>query len=192
MFLSELNEMILWMADVGNAYLEAWTQECLYIVAGPEFGPLEGYILIVDKALYGLRSSGARWAERLADSLQKLGFVLSYDNPAIWMRDMGDHYEYICTYVDDLLITFQNPKAIVDELSKEYTLKGVGPPEYYLGANIERIDSPEKVLTMGSGTYIDKCLVIYEQLFGAPPPNKVWTPLDPKDHPEMDTTTFLD
>ena len=69
MFLSELNEMILWMADVGNAYLEAWTKELLYIIAGPEFEPLEGYILIVDKALYGMRSRGARWAERLADSL---------------------------------------------------------------------------------------------------------------------------
>lgn len=192
MFLSELNEMLLWMADVGNAYLEAWTKELLYIVAGPEFGPLEGYILIVEKALYGLRSSGARWAERLADSLRKLGFVSSYADPAIWMRDMGDHYEYICAYVDDLLIASKNPKAIVDELSKEYTLKGVGPPEYYLGANIERIEDPEKVLTMGSGTYIDKCLVIFEQLFGAPPPNKVFTPLDPKDHPEMDTSAFLD
>ena len=69
MFLAEHNDMLLWMADVGNAYLEAWTKEFLYIIAGPEFGPLEGYILIVDKALNGLRSSGARWAEKLADSL---------------------------------------------------------------------------------------------------------------------------
>ena len=55
------------MAYVGNAYLEAWTKEKLNIMAGPEFGPLEGHILIVDKALYGLRSSRARRAKRLAD-----------------------------------------------------------------------------------------------------------------------------
>src|ERR687890_2512504 len=108
------------------------------------------------------------------------------------MREMGDHYEYISVWKDDMMIVSKNPKAIVDELSKEYTLKGVGPPEYYLGANIERIEDSEKVLTMGSGTYIDKCLVIFEQLFGAPPPAKVFTPLDPKDHPEMDTSAFLD
>ena len=71
-FLAEHNDMLLWAADVGNAYLEAWTKEKLYITAGPEFGPLEGHTLIVDKALYGLRSSGARWAERLADSLRKV------------------------------------------------------------------------------------------------------------------------
>ena len=134
MFLSELNEMLLWMADVGNVYLEAWTKEMLYIVAGPELGPLKGHILIVDKALYRLRSSGARWVGKVADLLQKLGFTLSYADPAIQMRDMGDHNEYICVQVDDMLIASKNPKAITDKLSKEYTLKGVGPPEYYLGA----------------------------------------------------------
>ena len=57
------------MANVGNAYLEAWTRKKLYNVAGSEFGLLKGHILIVDRALYGLRSSGARWAERLANLL---------------------------------------------------------------------------------------------------------------------------
>ena len=74
----------------------------------------------------------------------------------------------------------------------EYTLKGVGPPRYYLSADIERINEPEKVLTMGSGNYFDKCLITYKQLSGKLPHKKVFTPLDPKDHPEMDTTAFLD
>ena len=29
--------MEIWVADIGNAYLEATTKEKLYIVAGPEF-----------------------------------------------------------------------------------------------------------------------------------------------------------
>ena len=33
------------MAYIGNAYLEAVTEEKLYIVAGPEFEDLEGHIL---------------------------------------------------------------------------------------------------------------------------------------------------
>ena len=65
-FLAELNGQRLWATDIGNAYLEAYTQESVYIVAGPEFGDLEGHILIIVKALYGLRSSGLRWNERLA------------------------------------------------------------------------------------------------------------------------------
>ena len=50
-FLGKLNNLELWGADIGNAYLEAFTDEKLYIVAGPEFQELEGYILIFLKAL---------------------------------------------------------------------------------------------------------------------------------------------
>ena len=62
-FLGKLNNLELWGADIGNAQLEAFTDEKLYIVACPEFQELEGYILIFLKALYGLKSSGKRWAE---------------------------------------------------------------------------------------------------------------------------------
>ena len=54
-FLGKLNHLDLWGADIGNAYLEAFTDEKLYIVAGAEFQELEGYILISLKALYGLK-----------------------------------------------------------------------------------------------------------------------------------------
>ena len=53
-FLGKLNNLELWGAGIGNAYLEAFTDEKLYIVAGPEFQELEGYILIFLKALYGI------------------------------------------------------------------------------------------------------------------------------------------
>ena len=55
-FLGKLNQVDLWGADIGNAYLEALADEKLYIVAGPEFQELEGYIPIFLKALYGLKS----------------------------------------------------------------------------------------------------------------------------------------
>ena len=73
-FLSELNGLKLWATDVGNAYLEAKTKEKLYIEAGPEFGELQGHFLVIDRALYGLCSSGARWHKRFADCLKKEGF----------------------------------------------------------------------------------------------------------------------
>ena len=57
LFLSELNGLETWSTDIGNAYLEAVTKEKVFIIAGPEFGKLEGHVLVVYKALYGLRSS---------------------------------------------------------------------------------------------------------------------------------------
>ena len=59
MFLAELNNLELWGADVGNAYLQAVTREELYIVGGPEFEELQGHVLVMCKALYGTRSGGA-------------------------------------------------------------------------------------------------------------------------------------
>ena len=41
-FLAKLNNLDTWGADIGNAYLEAFTDKKLYIVAGPEFQELEG------------------------------------------------------------------------------------------------------------------------------------------------------
>ena len=45
--LAKFNNMEVWGADIGNAYLEATTKEKLYIVAGPEFEELQGQILVI-------------------------------------------------------------------------------------------------------------------------------------------------
>ena len=57
LFLAELNGLETYATDIGNAYLEARTSERVCIIAGPEFGDKEGHTLIIDRALYGLRSS---------------------------------------------------------------------------------------------------------------------------------------
>ena len=81
-FLGKLNNPELWLADIGNAYLEAFTDEKLYIVAGPEFQELEGYILIFLKALYGLKLSGKRWAEVIHGILRDMKLLPSKAEPS--------------------------------------------------------------------------------------------------------------
>ena len=75
-FISELNGLETWTTDIGNAYLEAFTEEKVYIIAGPEFGEREGHVLIISKALYGLKSSGLRWWERFSNILNAMGFTI--------------------------------------------------------------------------------------------------------------------
>ena len=65
-----------------------------------------------------------------------MGFKPSKADLDLWIRDKGTHYEYIGTYVDDLLIASKNPAKIIEDLKQCYILKGVGIPEYYLGADI--------------------------------------------------------
>ena len=127
----ELNGLNTMVGDIGNAYLTSKTKEKVFFIAGPEFGALEGHTLVIVKALYGLRSSGARFRESLADNLRIMGFQPSHADPDLWLRDAGDCYEYICVYVDDLLAIMKEPAKFFDELIKrfKYKLKGVGEPE---------------------------------------------------------------
>jgi len=191
-FLAELNGLELWATDVGNAYLEALTNEKLYIIAGPEFGDLQGNILVFHKALYGLRTSGKRWHERFAECLQDLGFEPCIAEPDIWLRPNGDIYEYIGVYVDDLAIAAKDPKSITDKLMEQYgfKLKGTGPLTFHLGCDFVR-DS-DGVLCIKPTKYIAKVVETYKRLFGNTPLHNASSPLEKGDHPEMDTSELLD
>ena len=69
--LARMNDLQVCAGDVGNAFLNGKTNEKVFIVAGPEFGPkLHGKRLIVDRSLYGLRSSAARFHEHLSVKLR--------------------------------------------------------------------------------------------------------------------------
>jgi hypothetical protein len=109
-FLSELNGLNLWATNIGNAYLEAKTSELLFIIASPEFGDLEGHMLVIYKALYGLHSSGLHWHECFSACLRGMGFFPCKAKPDIWMRCVDNHYEYIAMYVDDLAVSSKDPK----------------------------------------------------------------------------------
>ena len=133
-FLGKLNNLELWRADIGNAYLEAPIEEKLYIGAGPEFEDWEGYILTFSKALYGLKSSGKRWAETFHDILKDMDFAPSRADQCIWLKKnlKLNLYEYIAVYVDDLCIAAQDPKELINILRSKYQLKvkGAGPLTY--------------------------------------------------------------
>lgn len=91
--LAKLNGLVACAGDVGNAFLYGTTREKVYIIAGPEFGPkLEGKRLIIDKALYGLKTSGARFHEHLSIQLQKLNFKPTKADPDLWMREHPDGF----------------------------------------------------------------------------------------------------
>jgi hypothetical protein len=105
------------------------TGKKLVIVSGPEFGEMEGHILIISKALYGLWTSGLCWHDCFSECLCKMGLTPSKAEPDIWMWHNGNYYEYIAVYVDDLAIASKDPKCIADTLTSAYRfkLKGLGP-----------------------------------------------------------------
>ena len=192
-FLGELNNLEVWGADIGNEYLEAYTQENLFIIAGPEFEELEGFILIFNKALYGLKSSGKRWAERFYDIIKDMGFMPSKADPCIWMRENTNLkcYEYLATCIDDICIADQDPGMIIQTLKEDYKLKvkGDGPLSHHLGADYTR--DKDKTLVCQPKKYIVRLIESYHSMLKQDPSKNMRTPLDKNDHPELDDTELL-
>jgi hypothetical protein len=193
-FLAEHNKLKLWSTDTGNAYLEAHTKEKLVIIAGDEFGELAGHVLIIRKALYGLRTSGLRWHQRFAQVLVELGFTPCKAEPDIWIRSSADgtHYEYVAVYVDDLMIAMRDPQPFVDILTQRYKfkLKGTGDIDYHIGIDFSRDD--DGTLCMAPRKYIEKMMETYQRMFGEKPSARYHAPIEPGDHPELDTSELLD
>ena len=75
--LSELNGLDLVTIDITNAYVNAPCREKVAAIAGPEFGEYEECVVFNEKALYGLKSSGAAWHAHLSNKLKIMGFVPS-------------------------------------------------------------------------------------------------------------------
>ena len=146
---AELNGPELFQADVGSAYLEALTTEKIYFKAGKEFAHfgLEDHILVLLKALYGLRSSGQCWHAHFSKTLRAEGFSPSLADPDVWMREnlKAGLWEYICVYVDNLALAMIDPKSFIDKLKASrtdgghgYAFKGDGPLTFHLGCDYIR------------------------------------------------------
>jgi hypothetical protein len=107
------------------------------------------------------------------------------------MIDKTSHYEYLATYVDDILIWSKDPMAVIKSLEKIYLLKNVGIPEYYLGGNVEFLGDAWKNQGLGfsisARTYIQNIIPKFENLFGKEK-KSIKTPMSEGYHPEIDDT----
>ena len=150
------------------------------------------HLLLIHKALYGLRSSGARWHDRLSNVLRKEGFSPCRAEPDIWMRRNGEQYKYIAVYVDDLAFALVDPQSFIDTLKNQYNfkIKEAGPLKFHLGADFFRDD--EGTLCMAPCKYIERVVASYEKMFGEKPSAKMFSPLEKGDHPELDKSELLD
>eukprot|EP00957_Ditylum_brightwellii_P192561 14661058-Ditylum_brightwellii.AAC.1 len=90
-----LNGMKILAANISSAYLMAVTKEKMYTRLGPEFDDWSGKLAVVRKALYGLVGLCAQFHRHLCAELDKLGFKPSKADQDLWIRDAGNHYEYI-------------------------------------------------------------------------------------------------
>ena len=167
-----LNDLKILGCDVSNAYLNAPCREKIWVDAGAEFGSDQGSVMIVKKALYGLKSSGFSWKKMLTQNLEDMGYKTSIADPDVFIRaaakpDGTEYYEFLLTYVDDCLCVSARPEDTMDILGKIYDLKDtVKPPERYLGANIKRWQLPDgrECWAMSGKDYVKNAVTICKNM----------------------------
>ena len=201
--IAALNDLDIFAADIGNAYLNAPCREKIWTLAGPEFGSDQGSVTIVKRALYGLKSSGASWRAMLAQTLMDLGYRSSKADPDVWLRpqtksDGFEYYEMILVYVDDILHISHDTKPTMEALGKLYLLRpeACGEPKRYLGANVGKyqlLDGRE-VWSMSSYDYVRNAVKNLEETLGLENSRlkgKADRPLPSGYRPEIDVSPLL-
>ena len=201
--IAALNQLNVHACDIQNAYLTAPCREKICFIAGPEFGPDAGKIMIITRAMYGLKSSGAAFRSFLAETLNDIGFKPSLADPDVWLRpaikaDGFKYWEMILCYVDDLLCIHENPNIALKQIQAKFKLKDdkMDPPETYLGGDLSIIDNVngEECWAMSSDRYCAAMVTNIETTLskkGLRLPAKCATPISNGYKPELDSTGEL-
>ena len=79
--IAALNYLGVLAYDIQNAYLAADCRERVCVVAEPKFGSESGDNILVRKALYGLKSSGAASRSLLVETLDAICYRSRYADP---------------------------------------------------------------------------------------------------------------
>eukprot|EP00978_Attheya_sp_CCMP212_P015012 scaffold38581_cov48-Attheya_sp.AAC.3 len=167
-----LNDLEVLSCDITNAYLNADCREKIWVQAGPEFGEDEDLVMIIKKALYCLKSSGASWRNMISQTMLDAGYENTYADPDVWRRravknDGTHYYELILVYVDDIMSISQIPQKTMDMIGKLYDLKdSFGEPERYLRVNLKKwtLQDGREVWSASGKEYIKNALPLVKSM----------------------------
>jgi len=123
--LAALNDLELFAADVGNVYLSVPCREKIWTRARKEFGSNEGCIMIIVRALYGLKTSGVAWRVTFAEKLTERGYKSTKANPDVWIQKSVkpngfQYHEILLVYVNGILCVSHQPEWTMEQIKELY------------------------------------------------------------------------
>ena len=136
--------------DFNNAFLNGDLQEDVYMVQPEGFRSSKPNLVCkLQRALYGLKQAPRAWYSKLSSTLHKFGFCNTKSDASLFTRFTNSSAIYILVYVDDILITGNNPTEIsnlIDQLNSTFSLKDLGEMNYFLGIEAVKAVSGEMLL----------------------------------------------
>lgn len=144
--------------DAVNAFVNAKLPGNVFMRPPPGHrkGDAAGQVLLLQKALYGLRIAPLLWQKELGSTLRELGFKPIAHEPCCYSKDGI----LLFFYVDDIVLTFRkdNQKAaneVIESLKTRYKLTGGDDLQWFLGMEIMR-DRNQKLIWVTQNIYLEK------------------------------------
>ena len=146
-----LNDLDILACDMSNAYLNAPCREIIWFVAGLDFGKsLEGKVMKLVRALYGLKISGVSWRKMFEDHIVNCLRITpsTIDSNMYYQRntneDGTDYYKLLLVYVDNVLACIHDAKEVMTGIAEKFEINNdeIAEPKLYLGGNIENFQLP--------------------------------------------------
>ena len=157
--------------DVNVAFLNSTLSEKIFMSPPSGIKIEQGKVLLLKKALYGLRQSGRCWFDTLGTFLKSIGFKPLNHEPCIFTNGVV----FIAVYVDDLLLASTCHEALLlakSQLSARFKMDDLGPARFCLGLNL---NFEADRLHISQQHYAEKLL----RDFGMADCTPVSTPADP-------------
>ena len=132
----------LFHMDVNNAFLHGDLHEEVYMVPPPGLCRQgEKLVCRLHKSLYGLKQAPRNWFAKFSDSIKTAGFFQSHSDHSLFVQEKGVTLTIVLIYVDDIIITGNNDKAIQDVklfLQQQFHIKDLGKLKFFLGLEVAR------------------------------------------------------
>lgn len=129
--------------DVQNAFLHGYLTEEVYMRQPVGFvDPTHPHhVCKLRCSLYGLKQAPRAWFHCFSTHLLQLGFRASLADSSLFVYIHGSVRIYLLIYVDDILVTGNDPASITSlilDLGRLFSMKDLGPAHYFLGMELTR------------------------------------------------------
>lgn len=171
-------QLYLHHMDVCTAYLNSELKDTVYMKQPQGFTDAANpdQVLLLRKAIYGLKQSGREWNSKLDGVLKDLGFKACNHEPCLYQQSGQGNLMLILVYVDDLILACQSREDMEDlkaKISESFECTDKGPLHLFLGMEVQR-DGDLGEITLGHSQYIKELLRAY----GSENCRPATTPLD--------------
>ena len=152
--------------DVETAFLNAHVKEDLYMLPPQGVACPNGWVLKLQKALYGIKQAPHEWHAEIRSTLLTIGYTTCERDPCLFIkRSRSRRIIYFPLFVDDCfpachtadLVELQEDKH---KLMDTYKVKDLGEAALVLGMRVRR-DRTTRTLQLDQQVYVEKLVQEY-------------------------------